>query len=244
MNTKEYLKKLNIVFAKLSNDFNQDFFRIVGKEFGYFDLPKKVSLQDVVGKKVFYRGVKQKIYLKELLVDEFNNEFFIGNGTIGEGFYSSERKEGLSSYYSHNEENMLKFYLKKCNMIDFHDFFIFFDYFRVVYHNKTLTKKEKKAFEEIIETNERFRLLIEFIDKSKYKNYYFAELARNSSALAVFLGYDVIINSRTLCDDFLILNRSKIVVTDKEFKRVTGIETKRVKRTTSLSNLLISQKGE
>lgn len=245
MTDKEFLSKLKIVFGKLSEDLTQNFFRIVGKEFGYFDLPKKVGLSDVVNKKIFYRGVREKVYLKELLVSKYNDDFFIGSGWIGDGFYSSA-KRGRSSMYSSDESNILRFYLRNCKFIESEELNQIGRYFSINSSSTNVSNEVRENFNERLNEHKNLKILMDFLEKEKYKNKFMNALSNDHSALAVLLGYDVIVSKlfNYCSDDYLILNRSKIVATDKEFRRIAGKDSERVKKSKNLSGLIEMQKGE
>ncbi len=248
MEKQEFFKKLDNIFAKLFINNNSDIYRIVGKEFGYFDLPKKRSLSDLADFKVLYRGFRRKIYIKDFLTINAD-DFYIGEGNnYGKGIYTS-RDNDIALIYTHSNfstdnDRVLKIYIKDCNVIDYVKLIREIQnlYCIINFKNKDVREFAKEKL-----TNERAKAFIEFVQKfnDTELEVVFDLFGNHISETAIILGYDVIdLNNLSKEPNYLILNRSKIVVTDKEFRRITGIETKRVKRTTKFGDLLVSQKGE
>lgn len=237
MKEQEFLNRLKIVFYKGSENHNQDFFRIVGKEFGVFKLPKVMSLDEVVEDKIFYRGAIKKIFLKELLTDKNEDKLFIGSGISGKGFYVTTNKYRTDIFSDWNENNVLKMYIKDYNIISYGDITAVSTYFRELYLKEDLMSfDEVSRFKRLLNKNEKLEILIKFIkefdDKTQKK--YLSLLLEDPSAIAVILGYDVI--KSTLSDDYLILNRGKIHVTSNEFTRITGKRAKKAKKIKELKS--------
>ncbi len=243
---EEFFNRLNKIFNNLNQNPINDVYRVVGEEFGYFDLPKKRSLADLYGFKVLYRGFSNKTYIKDFLEDD-NNKFFIGSGNFGDGFYATE-DEDIAKIYTYansdyNKSNILKIYIKDVNIIEYHYLigYIYNLIDLIRFKNSAEKNLEKNQF-----ANDRARFFFEFVEMANKENrdISYDLMCSNMSAMAIILGFDVIDLSQTSDREpnCLILNRSKVHVLDVDYDRILG-ESKRFKPVYS-GKVIANQKGE
>lgn len=225
MEREEFLNKLYNFITKLSSNPKEDPYRIIGEEFGYFDLPQKRSLEDLLEYGVFYRGFRDKLYLEELLFDDDKKNIFLGMGAFGKGIYSTKNRDVARSYScfgrQYDESNILKMYIKDYKMANYGNL--------VILCHKLYDIIKFPDPELLIEKNnldERTKIFVEFAEslgekeQSKIRSLLWL---CNTSVLAIILGYDIIdLTESRGTPDFLILNRSKVHVLDSDYSRILG----------------------
>lgn len=185
-------------FAVNLSDFN-GFPRIVGNA-EYKELPQ----QQV------YRGVESPDHVAQLLVDW---DYHHGDGFRFSGLYCSADEHVVRRDYTNEEklENMLRF--------------------KISDDAKAITSRELASLTDALMSGNKEgqpKELVEIIDAfnelDDEKRFVAKCIIGNApSILAVFLGYDVIAISRpklAVQNNFAILNRDKIIVSQREFNRV------------------------
>lgn len=245
MDDQELLKKINNVLTSLSRNPIIDYYKVVAKEFGYFDMPKKRSLSDLSDFDVLYRGFRDKYFLEDFLFVKDTKKVFIGYGNYGRGIYSTKDRNiarGYTGICSIDENNILKFYIKDFNMIEYH---LIEEYSQNIHD---ILKNNNDKLKNFLENkfSGRAKIFIEYIKKLQSKKQDIAnELISNDlSALAVILGYDIIdLRGCSSEPNFLILNRSKVHVLDIDYDRILG-ESKRYKKVDPEKLTQRIQKGE
>lgn len=247
MEKVEFFKKLKSIITQISNDPDGEAFRIIGKEFGFLDSPKKKGLKDLADFEVLYRGFREKTHIKKFLVSDENN-FYIGVGNnYGKGIYSS-RSEDIALDYTKSrdlltdKDKVLKIYIKDCNIIEFFKLksnelkiydIIKYNEMEVIDSLDESIKERAKAFVEFaLSLNDNdLEILLDFM------NY-------EMTAMAMILGYDII-DLSLACEqpNYLILNRGKIHVLDEDHKKFIG-NGKRFRKVASEKLPQRIQKGE
>lgn len=212
---------------------------------GYFDKPRVV--EDDVYKNFksieLYRGVSKAKHHKELLNKPKN--YYPGVGMFGYGIYFASIKNDALYYASNSRRKVMKCKISSPNIITSE---ILTQYRRMIYKGKTDEKflqtdvfikfntlnyelnhedrcKENWCTFDFKDDIEKIKKLNEFIENIKFpeiKDLYKEIFVENVSNIAILLGYDLI-QVKPNFTFFSLLNRSKIVVSKKEYNRLSNL---------------------
>lgn len=214
---------LSDYFKKLAEqEFKIQAFSQMVKFVGYTDLPEIVSDEkysklagynfDYLGMSFkgteLYRGVREIAHHANLLCDE---EYHTGVGDACNGLFASNMYDKANLYSSRNSkfDCVLKFKAPELKIID--DDTLKVDITRVFEGQEPSTHSHKQILEEV----KNFTLSI---NDPNYQSAFFYTLLNDPSIIAILLGYDAIYDHNFPA--FAILNRGKIVVSEKEYERI------------------------
>lgn len=158
--------------------------------------------------KELYRGVREINHHANLLCDE---EYHSGIGDACNGLFSSRNYEEANLYSSKNSKYncVLRFKVPEIKIID--DTTLKTDVSQIFENKEPSIEGHKQILEEI----KGFTLSI---PEQKYQSAFFYSILNDPSIIAILLGYDAIYEHNFPA--IAILNRGKIVVSEKEYERI------------------------
>ena len=195
---------------------------------GFNERPQVVSNFNFarLGTKKLYRGSRSVDHLANLLVDF---DYHKGDGNPGPGIYAANNFDYAARFYASGGNPVLTFklspdtkviernHLSNIQACIAHDIF-------VRTSGYTYTTEEKLNLSEIAKQN--YRSLVDFGRQHKddpgFRKFHYSVFAEPDAInnIAVVLGYDAVLAGQ-FRDNYIILNRGKICVSQKEFSRIT-----------------------
>lgn len=213
---EQYFKKM------AEREFGIQAFTQILKAVGYTAFPEIVSDEkysklsgftfDYLGVHVqgseLFRGVRDIDHHANFLCDE---EYHTGVGDACNGIFASSTydKADLYSDKSSNRDCVLKFKTPEMKIID--DDTLKIDLTRIFDGHEPSVESHKQILEEL----KTFTLSIK---NKNHQEAFFSMLLNDPSILAMILGYDAVYDHNFPA--FAILNRGKVVVSEKEYERI------------------------
>ena len=204
------LRKSNKVDYTELDEIGKHVFDFMIELYGYNGFPNVVNDKafSIHPSPLLYRGVKDIEDHAKLLCD-FNYHYGYGVSFRSNGIYSSTAESEAKEYTSgngklRNKDRIMKFKLEKNALIDksYRIQNSFYDW-----QDVKLKGLKRPGMKE----------LISYVSNlGEHKNYIKSLLLEDPGKIAIILGFDAIYS----LDGYVILNRSKLVISESEYKRI------------------------
>ena len=179
---------------------NEKYSKLAGFYFNYLGI-------NINGSEL-YRGVREIDHHANLLFDE---EYHKGIGDVCNGLFSSNIYDKAALYGGQDSNNdcVLKFKAPEMKIVD--DETLIIDITRVFQNQSPSIESHQQILEEI----KKFTFSIK---NPEHQSAFFNMLLNDPSLIAILLGYDAVYEHNFPA--YAMLNRGKIVVSEKEYERI------------------------